>query len=84
MLWAAKGAPYYSASITMHQDLGQLVRDAVLSGRVSVPDSDHPLYMKTLHVEVPQWLTDEVRRLVTLAQAAEEAGWNGQQEGDEP
>jgi hypothetical protein len=68
----AEKAPYYSAYIDMHEGLGQLVRDAVLRGSISIPDPDNPRYVKSVSVESPQWLVDEVKRRMAMAKAQEE------------
>jgi hypothetical protein len=72
-------APYYSAYIDMHESLGRLVRDAVLRGNISIPDPDNPQVAKSVRVETPQWLVDEVRRRMDVAKVEDEAGWNGKQ-----
>jgi hypothetical protein len=60
-------APYDSPYIAMHEALGQWVRDAVLHKRISVPDPDDRRFVTTLPVDPPQWLIDEVQRLLALA-----------------
>lgn len=68
----AEKAPYYSAYVDTHRALGQLVRDAVLRGSISIPDPDNPRYAKTVTVESPQWLVDEVKRRMEMANAHED------------
>jgi hypothetical protein len=74
--------PYYSPYIAMHQELGQLVRDAVLDGNIITPKPDSPRYATFARVEAPQWLADEVNRRMPIAKAADEIGRNGQQPED--
>ena len=70
--------PYDSPYIEMDEALGRLVRDAVTRGCISVPDPDNPLYAKSVSVEMPQWLVDDVKRRLAVAEAQDEARRNGQ------
>lgn len=68
----AEKAPYCNPYIDMHESLGRLVRDAVLRGRVNLPDPGDPRFMTSVTVEVPEWLAVEVRRLLADAEKQDE------------
>jgi hypothetical protein len=70
--------PYYSPHIAMHEDLGRLVRDAVTRGSINIADPDNPIYSKSVSVEVPQWLVDQVTRRLALAATLDDARRSGE------